>query len=160
MSTPEPYPWVRRDTERGQAYAAFREFLNLGPRRTVRAAAKAADISADSAYELSKRHDWTARATAYDQHLASAATDGLASQMASARDDNLTLADKLRSHLSNQLEGFIRDRDDPTVRWSQALAAMVRLEEHAFRLKDDPKASAARDRVQTLIERFERITNT
>jgi hypothetical protein len=37
---------------------------------------------------------------------------------------------------------------------------MVRLEEHAFRLKDDPKASAARDKVQTLIERFERITNT
>jgi len=160
MSTPEPYPWVRRTTERGQAYAAFREYLNLGPRRTVIAAAEAAGIHKESAYELSKRHDWGARATAYDQHLASAATDGLASQMASARDDNLTLADKLRSHLSDQLDGFIRDRDDPTVRWSQALAAMVRLEEHAFRLKDDPKASAARDRVQTLIERFERITNT
>jgi len=160
MSTPEPYPWVRRDTERGQAYAAFREYLNQGPRRTVIAAAKEAGISSDSAYELSKRHDWQARATAYDQHLASAATDGLASQMASARDDNLALADKLRSHLSDRLDECIAQRDDPTVRWSQALAAMVRLEEHAFRLKDDPKASAARDRVQTLIERFERITNT
>ena len=155
MPDQEPYPWVRRERERGQAYAAFREYLTQGPRRTVRAAAEAAGISADSAYDLSKRHDWGARATAYDQHLASAATDGLASQMASARDDNLTLADKLRGHLSNQLDQCIAQRDDPTVRWSQALAAMVRLEEHAFRLKDDPKTTAARSRVEEYLQRIE-----
>lgn len=153
------YPWVRRDTERGQAYAAFQEYLRQGPRRTVTAAARAAGIHQDSAYELSKRHDWGARATAYDQHLASAATDGLASQMASARDDNLSLADKLRQHLSDQLDGYIRDRDDPSVRWSQALGSLVRLEEHAFRLKDDPKAVASRDHVEGLLKRVEEATN-
>ncbi|TXS02304.1 hypothetical protein EAO70_37275 [Streptomyces sp. adm13(2018)] len=158
--TDEPYPWVRRTTERGKAYDAFREYLNQGPRRTVLATAEAVGITKDSAYELSKRHDWGARATAYDQHLASAATDGLASQMASARDDNLALADKLRGHLSDQLDGFIGGREDPTVRWSQALAAMVRLEEHAFRLKDDPKASAARDRVQQYLQRIEQANQT
>lgn len=156
----EPYPWVRRTTERGKAYDAFREYLNMGPRRTIRAAAENVGITEDSAYELSRRHDWGARAVAYDQHLASAATDGLANQMASARDDNLTLADKLRGHLSDQLDGFIRDRDDPTVRWSQALAAMVRLEEHAFRLKDDPKTSAARDKVQSLLDRLDKANQT
>ncbi|MFJ8301582.1 hypothetical protein ACIQ9R_37535 [Streptomyces sp. NPDC094447] len=160
MTTPEPYPWVRRETERGRAYDAFQAYLRLGPRRTITAAAEDVGISRDSAQELSSRHDWVARSIAYDQHIASAATDGLASQMASARDDNLTLADKLRGHLSDQLDGFIAHRDDPTVRWSQALAAMVRLEEHAFRLKDDPKTSAARDKVQGLIERFERFSGT
>jgi len=158
--TDEPYPWVRRTTERGKAYDAFREYLNQGPRRTVLAAAEAAGITKDSAYELSKRHDWGARATAYDQHLASAATDGLASQMASARDDNLALADKLRGHLTDQLDGFIRGREDPTVRWSQALAAMVRLEEHAFRLKDDPKTTAARSRVEEYLQRIENAGQT
>jgi hypothetical protein len=158
--TGEPYPWVRRTTERGKAYDAFREYLNQGPRRTVTAAANAVGITLDSAYELSKRHDWGDRATAYDQHLATAATDGLASQMASARDDNLALADKLRGHLVDQLEACMRDGEDPSVRWSQALGAMVRLEEHAFRLKDDPKTSAARDRVQTLLERFDRANQT
>lgn len=156
----EPYPWVRRTTERGNAYAAFREYLNQGPRRTVLAAAEAAGITKDSAYELSKRHDWGERATAYDQHLASAATDGLASQMASARDDNLALADKLRAHLVNQLEAAMRDGEDPSVRWSQALGAMVRLEEHAFRLKDDPKTSAAKERVVSLLERLDRANQT
>lgn len=152
----DKYPWVRRETERGPAYAAFREYLKLDPKqRTVKDAAAAAGISWNSAKELYARHDWKARAVAYDQHLATAATDGLASQMASARDDNLTLADKLRGHLSTQLDDCIQNREDPSVRWSQALAAMVRLEEHAFRLKDDPKTSEARTRVQDFLRRIE-----
>ncbi|MZE53805.1 hypothetical protein GTY86_35620 [Streptomyces sp. SID5770] len=153
--TEEPYPWVRRESERGKAYAAFREYLNLGPRRTIRNAAEQAGITYDSAQELSIRHEWVARSIAYDQHLATAATDGLASQMASARDDNLALAARLREHLVDQLETCMRDREDPSVRWSQALGAMVRLEEHAFRLKDDPKTSAARSRVEDLLRRVE-----
>lgn len=157
--TDEPYPWVRRTSERGKAYDAFREYLGLGPRRTITAAAENVGISRDSAQELSARHDWVARATAYDQHLATAATDGLANQMASARDDNLALADKLRSHLVTQLEGCMRDGEDPSVRWSQALGAMVRLEEHAFRLKEDSKTSALRERAEELVRRFEEASS-
>lgn len=158
--TAEPYPWVRRTTERGKAYDAFQAYLRQGPRRTITAAAEDVGISRDSAQELSTRHDWVARSIAYDQHIASAATDGLANQMASARDDNLALADKLREHLVNQLEGCMREGEDPSVRWSQALGAMVRLEEHAFRLKDDPKTSAARDKVQGLLDRLDRANQT
>lgn len=154
--TDEPYPWVRRPTERGKAYDAFQAYLRLGPRRTIGAAADEVGISPSSATELSARHDWVARSIAYDQHIATAATDGLANQMASARDDNLSLADKLREHLVTQLESYMRQGEDPSVRWSQALGAMVRLEEHAFRLKDDPKTSAARDKVQSLLDRLDR----
>lgn len=157
--TDEPYPWVRRTSERGKAYDAFQAYLRLGPRRSIKQAAEDVGIREDSAQELSTRHDWVARSIAYDQHLATAATDGLADQMASARDDNLSLADKLRGHLSTQLDGFIRNRDDPTVRWSQALAAMVRLEEHAFRLKEDSKTSAVRNRVEELLRRAEEATS-
>ncbi|HEX6518262.1 MAG TPA: hypothetical protein VF049_22065 [Nocardioidaceae bacterium] len=160
MTDPEPYPWVRRTSERGQAYAAFREYLNLGPRRTVRAAADAAGISADSAYELSKRHGWNERATAYDQHLASAATDGLASQMASARDGNIEFADQMRGHAVTLLEDYIRERAVPSANFSQFVLAIVRLEEHAFRLKDDPKTSAAKDRVNSLLERLDKANQT
>jgi hypothetical protein len=158
--TDEPYPWVRRTTERPKAYDAFQAYLRLGNRRTIAAAAEEVGISRDSAQELSSRHDWVARSIAYDQHIASAATDGLANQMASARDDNLALADKLRGHLVDQLERCMLNNEDPSVRWSQALGAMVRLEEHAFRLKDDPKTSAAREKVQGLLERFDRANQT
>jgi hypothetical protein len=158
--TDEPYPWVRRTTERGKAYDAFQAYLRLGPRRTIPAAAEEVGISRDSAQELSSRHDWVARSIAYDQHIASAATDGLANQMASARDDNLQLADKLRGHLFDQLETCMLNGEDPSVRWSQALGAMVRLEEHAFRLKDDPKTSAIRSHVQDLLKRLDKASQT
>ena len=159
---PEPadlYPWVRRERERGQAYAAFQEYLRQGPRRTVRAAAEAAGISADSAYDLSKRHDWGARATAYDQHLASAATDGIADQMASARDEDIEFAGQMRGHAVNLLQDFVRDRVVPPAAYSQFILAFVRLEEHAFRFKDDPKTSAAKERVKELLRRAEEATS-
>jgi hypothetical protein len=160
---PEPadlYPWVRRERERGQAYAAFQEYLRQGPRRTVVAAAEAAGISADSAYDLSKRHDWVARATAYDQHLASAATDGLASQMASARDDNLSFAGEMRDLAFVVLRNYAERGELPPAHFAQFILAFVRVEEHSFRLKEDPKTSAALEKARELLARFDRATRT
>ena len=158
--TDEPYPWVRRPSERGKAYDAFREYLNLGPRRTIKQAAENVGTTYDSAQELSTRHDWVARSIAYDQHLATAATDGLAGQMASARDDNLALADQMRSHAVTILEDYVTGRAVPSANYSQFVLALVRLEEHAFRLKDDPKTSAARDKVQGLLDRLDKANHT
>jgi hypothetical protein len=156
----DDYVWTRREGESSVAYEAFREYLNQGAKRSGAAVGEALGKSAALMERWSAAHDWVARALAHDQYLASAATDGLASQMASARDDNLTLAATLRSHLANQLTTCMQTGEDPTVRWSQALAAMVRLEEHAFRLKDDPKTSALRDRAKELLRRLEEAANS
>lgn len=160
MTTDEPYPWVRRESERGKAYEAFQAYLRQGPGRTTMKAAEDVGITYNSVKELSVRHDWVARSIAYDQHLASAATDGLASQMASARDDNLLLADQMRGHAVTILEDYVRERAVPSANYSQFILALVRLEEHAFRLKDDPKASAAKDRVLSLLQRFDKANRT
>lgn len=151
----DDYVWTRREGESGVAYEAFREYLRLGTKRSIRLVAEELSKSEALMKRWSSEHSWPARALAHDQYMASAATDGLASQMASARDDNLTLAATLRTHLTNQLATAMRSGDDPSVRWSQALAAMVRLEEHAFRLKDDPKTSQLRDRAKELVRRLE-----
>lgn len=151
----DDYVWTRREGETSVAYEAFREYLNQGAKRSLASVGKTLGKSLALMERWSAAHDWVARALAHDQYLAGAATDGLASQMASARDDNLSLAATLRAHLTNQLATCMRDGDDPSVRWSQALAAMVRLEEHAFRLKDDPKTSALRDRAKELVRRLE-----
>lgn len=153
------YIWTRREGESSVAYEAFREYLNQGPKRSGAAVGEALGKSTTLMERWCAAHDWVARALAYDQYMASAATDGLASQMASARDDNLTLAATLRGHLSTQLTTAIERKSDPSVRWSQALVAMIRLEEHAFRLKDDPKVSALRDRAKELIQRMEDLAN-
>jgi hypothetical protein len=152
----EPYPWVRRETERGAAYAAFREYLNLGHRRTIREAAELAGITPDTAGKLSQKHDWVVRATAHDQFVASRETDGLASQIASARDEDIDFANQMRDHAVGLLQDFVRDRAVPPAAYSQFVLAFVRLEEHAFRFKDDPKTSAAKERAQELLARAER----
>lgn len=151
----DDYVWTRRDGETSEAYEAFRIYLGMGTKRSAGAVGEALGKSAALMERWCTAHDWRARVLAHDQYMASAATDGLASQMASARDDNLTLAATLREHLTNQLTTCMQNGDDPSVRWSQALAAMVRLEEHAFRLKDDPKTSQLRDRAKELVRRLE-----
>ncbi|MHA4774749.1 hypothetical protein L1085_009625 [Streptomyces sp. MSC1_001] len=158
--TSEPYPWVRRDTERGRAYDAFQAYLRLGPRRTITEAADAVGISRDSAADLSRRHDWVARSVAYDQHLATAATDGIADQMASARDEDLELAGQMRGYALSMLQEFMLGRAIPPSNYSQFVLAMIRLEEHAFRLKDDPKTSAARDKAKELLDRLDRANRS
>lgn len=154
--TTEPYPWVRRTTERGKAYDAFQAYLRLGPRRTIEQAGEQVGITVNSAQELSTRHDWVARSIAYDQHLATAATDGLADQMASARDGNIEFADQMRGHAVTILQDYISERCVPPAHYSQFVMAIVRLEEHAFRLKDDPKTSAVKDRVLVLLDRLDK----
>lgn len=151
----DDYVWTRRDGESPVAYEAFREYLTQGPKRSLASVGQALGKSTALMERWSAAHDWVGRVLAHDQFMASAATDGLASQMASARDDNLTLAATLRAHLTTQLHTAMQNGDDPSVRWSQALAAMVRLEEHAFRLKDDPKTSQLRDRAKELVRRLE-----
>lgn len=151
----DDYVWTRRDDETSPAYEAFRTYLGMGDKRSAAAVGETLGKSTTLMERWCAAHDWRARVLAHDQYMASAATDGLASQMASARDDNLELAATLRTHLTNQLATAMRSGDDPSVRWSQALAAMVRLEEHAFRLKDDPKTSQLRDRAKELVRRFE-----
>lgn len=151
----DDYVWTRRNDETSPAYEAFRTYLGMGTKRTLAAVGETLGKSAALMERWSAAHDWRARVLAHDQYMASAATDGLASQMASARDDNLTLAATLREHLTSQLHTAMQNGDDPSVRWSQALAAMVRLEEHAFRLKDDPKTSQLRDRAKELVRRLE-----
>lgn len=156
----DDYVWTRREGETSPAYEAFRTYLGMGPSRSLAKVAKDLNKSMQLLAGWSSKHEWVERVRAHDQYLAGAATDGLASQMASARDDNLTLAATLRAHLTNQLVTCMQTNEDPSVRWSQALAAMVRLEEHAFRLKDDPKTTAVRTRVEEYLRRVEQANQS
>lgn len=65
--TDERAPWDRRPGETSKAYAAFREYRDLGPRRTLR---KLTGVNANNARNWSGQWDWGARATAWDDELA------------------------------------------------------------------------------------------
>lgn len=103
-------------------------------------------------------HEWVSRITAYDRYIATADTDGMVHALAESRDKNLALMDKLRSHLSNRLDDFISRREDPTVRWTNALTAMAKVEQNFLMLKDDVKSAEKLDNVMELMKKIEENT--
>ncbi|HSX99704.1 MAG TPA: hypothetical protein VLG91_20290 [Streptomyces sp.] len=153
MSEKEPYPWIRRDDETEHAYANFQSYLRMGTGRTLAKAAQKIGKTTQALGEFSRKHDWVERCRAYDRHIMTAETDGLAHQIAEARDENLELIRKLRNHLSDRLDEFVEKKQDPSVRWTQALMAMAKLEMNAFTVRDDSKTSERIERIEALVER-------
>ena len=87
--TDTPRPWDRRADETPKSYAAFRAYVALGARRSVREAARQHHIKALSAGEIlgqenttvstwlawSSKHKWVSRANARDDWIARASDD-------------------------------------------------------------------------------------
>jgi hypothetical protein len=61
-----PAPQERRPEETAKAYAAFVEYLRLGPQRSMEAAAKNLQKTLGTLRHWSERHGWVARAADYD----------------------------------------------------------------------------------------------
>lgn len=74
MSEPSPAPWEQQPQETHRAYTAFCVFRDLGPRRTLAAAAAAyyqrtADSLERQVDKWSSAFRWVERAAAWDRHL-------------------------------------------------------------------------------------------
>lgn len=144
-------PWMRRDNESHPAYEAFRVYLKV---RTQTKVAEQVDKSMAMISKWCSWHDWVARSAAYDSYVTNAEADGAVHEVAESKNENLKLVGQLRSHLVDRLTEFVRTKQDPTVRWTQALIAMVRLEEAAFKITDEAKTSEKVVRVEALLERL------
>lgn len=151
--------WLRRDDESDPAYEAFRVYLLMGSRRTIDRVVKNQAKSWTLISDWSAKNEWVKRVKAFDRYAVEAPTDGMVHALAESRDKNLALIDKLRSLLSDRLDVF-RDRmEDPTIRWTNALTAMAKVEQNALLMnKDSEKTSEQVTRVeQMLTELDERI---
>ena len=65
--------WQRLPDESANAHAAFAAFLQLGPDATLEQAAQASGRTVGAIRNLSYRHHWQDRASAWRQHLATVA---------------------------------------------------------------------------------------
>jgi hypothetical protein len=148
------YPWLRQAGETNVSYEAFRVYLMGGSARTTPKVAEAVGKSVTLIQNWSAQYLWVDRCRAYDNFLLEAETDGLVHQISESRDKNLALVDRLRWHLSNRLETFIERKEDPTVRWTQALGAMTKLEINCFAIKDDTRTQEQLTKVEGLIDRL------
>lgn len=145
--------WTRRDGETPPAYEAFKTYLTMGAERSCAKVANALGKSTTLIEGWSVTNDWQRRTVEYDRYVLTADTDGLIHDLAESRDENLALMRKLKGHLSNRLDEFIANREDPTIRWTQALTAMAKVEQNFLMLKDDQKTSEKLDNVMELVEK-------
>lgn len=147
--------WTRQDGETSQAYGAFQEYLRQGSKRSTRIVAENLDVHQSMIRRWSAAHDWVARSAAYDSFVMSAPLDGMICDIAAARDKSLALTDKLRDLLDARLDDFIAKRDDPTIRWTQALVALARVEQNYITMGLQEKTSTEVARVEKLLQRLE-----
>ncbi len=149
--------WQRRDGETPPAYDAFQEYLR------VRSTGKVATSLGKSTTIIERWcsvNDWVARSVAFDRFLNDQSIDGMVHDLAACRDKNLALMDKLRGHLSDRLDEFIRTKQDPTIRWTQALTAMAKVEQNSLLMgKDDTKTSDMVLKVEDAVKRLDEALN-
>lgn len=146
------YPWERREGEQPLAYEAFRQYLHLGKDRSLQGACDAVNRSYSLVRRWSSNYEWIERSRAYDSHLATADTDGMVHALAETRDKNLALMDKLRGLLDMRLDDFIARREDPTIRWTQAVTAMAKIEANSLIMGKEDKPAERVDNVMKLVE--------
>jgi hypothetical protein len=60
----QPRPWDPQSGEGGQAFAAFRAYLEFGAARSIPGAARAIGKSSQLLYRWSTQHSWLERARA------------------------------------------------------------------------------------------------
>ncbi len=148
--------WERRDNESDPAYEAFRVYLLMGSRRTLERVAKNQAKSFTLISDWSRKNDWGDRVRAFDRYALEAPTDGMVHALAESRDKNLALIDKLRMLLDMRLDDFMGRRDDPTIRWTQALMAMAKIEANALLMgKDSDKTSEQVLRVEEMLKELD-----
>jgi hypothetical protein len=79
--------------------------------------------------------------------------------LAETRDKNLALMDKLRGLLDSRLDDFIENRQDPTIRWTQACVAMTKIEANSLAMADTKKSSEKIVQIEAMIERALELHN-
>lgn len=153
------YVWTRRAEESDPAYGAFKMYLDMGSVRTCDKVARSLGKSLTLITGWSARHDWRARVQAFDTHVLAAETDGMVHALAESRDKNLALMDKLRGLLDMRLDDFIAKRDDPTIRWTQAVTAMAKIEANSLLMGKEEKTFEKVDTIMEMLEKVSELQN-
>lgn len=132
----EQHPWTSQPGEPSRAYEAFRVYMLLGPKRTLKIAAAQLGKTESLLTNWSAEYKWVDRAVAYDGYLVNAEVDGFAQQVASVRSRHMVITDKLLDRLEKNLD-LLKPGQDPSVRWTQALVAATKAQKDCLAMREE-----------------------
>ena len=137
------------------AYDAFREYLRMGPGRKLVTLAKQTGRSERMLQKWSSDHNWVQRSTDYDAYLLGAEVDGFAAQLASVRSKHMEITDLALEKLLVNLR-LLKPGQDPSIRWTQALTAVLKGQKDALALREEKNGGdGIIERIMTKLERLE-----
>ena len=152
----DSYPWTRRDNESTPAYAAFQVYLRHGSRRTLTETAAEVGKAVSLIAGWSSKFGWVERVQAYDSHILNAEVDGYAEQVSSVRSRHMEVTEALLDHLmANML--MWKPGQDPSIRWTQALAVALKSQQAAMTLREERSKSETGviEKIQEALQRLE-----
>lgn len=124
----EMKPWEPRPNESMPAYAAFAEYRDLGPKRSMDAVGKGLGKSLALMERWSARHSWVERAREYDAHLDSIRVAAREQSVAKQARKIMT-ADEVRAELTEIAEAPWRDFVQVKMKDGQVIEADLKLTE-------------------------------
>jgi hypothetical protein len=146
-------PWDRRPNETVKAYAAFQTYLDQGVDRSYVCVAKALGRSGTWIEQWGRKHEWPARAAAWDsmpRHKLEEAYEDMAREIA---EDHRRVATKLLRRLESGMD-MLPDGKAPSQTWTMAHGAARQGHQFATDLskpKDTAKDEITK-RIQSLLE--------
>lgn len=133
-------PWDRREQETTRAFEAFQVYLELGPRRSIRAVADRGQKPSGRPFRLptlfdwSSKHAWPERAKAYHDHVATLRTKAFFGENAQAAIRMGRRAERI-GHVGVLLseEVLRRIEEDPKVLREMSLSELLEAQARASR---------------------------
>lgn len=141
-------PWDRQPGETSKAYEAFSIYRDMGAQRTVRSVAEHLNKSGTLIAGWSGKHDWVARAAAFDSIPGKAVAKAYQEMAADIAAQHRRLSDKLMARLEENLD-LLPKGADPSMRWSTAQMAAHR--GHSFATELVKPESRATDEINEAI---------
>ena len=151
----QEHSWLNLPGENPKAYEGFREYLRLGPGRTLAQAGANLGKSESMMVSWSAKFNWVQRCTDYDAYLLAAEVDGFAAQLASVRSKHMEITDLALDKLLENLR-LLRPGQDPSIRWTQALSVVLKGQKDALTLREEKNGGEGIiERIMSKLERLE-----
>lgn len=111
-------PWERMEGESEKAWKTFIAYRDLGVDRSVRALARSLSKSRQALYDWSKKYDWPARASAWDQKKDEARTTAITNGIAKAAEKMAYKQELSNERVLNEAANLAFSRVTDAVNWS------------------------------------------
>lgn len=151
----EPAPWDRRPRETSKAYAAFVIYRDMGTDRTVRSVAEALNKSGTLIAGWSGKHNWVARAAAWDSMPGRMVAEAFEERARRIAEQHDRIATKLLDRMEANLD-LLPVGADPTIRWSTAVGVAQKSHGLATDLSR-PRDTAREEIAKKISEVIERL---